>query len=144
MRDEILAKVIKNFEKTFPRTANRGKIFQLSEWNELTVVLDDTSVAVYDDYAKTCRLLPKKFDEMTEQEFRSEFSKRLKSVMDKLHISQKNLAEKTEINQITISNYITGKSTPGFYNVYKIAMVLHCSVEDFLYLGGPQDDLDIN
>lgn len=133
---DILAKVSHNFDKTFPKTSKNAVACRLTDWNELLVTLNDDSVVIYDDYTKTCRLMPKDFSKMTELEFRTEFSKRLKSIMEKLHISQKDLAEKTDINQITISNYTTGKSTPGFYNVYKIASVLHCSVEDFLYLGG--------
>jgi transcriptional regulator with XRE-family HTH domain len=53
--------------------------------------------------------------------------------MTRQGVSQLELSELTGIPQSTISNYLTGKFLPGFYNMDKIAKALKCSIDEFRY-----------
>ena len=62
-----------------------------------------------------------------------EFRQRLRRLMTRQGVSQLELSELTGIPQSTISNYLTGKFLPGFYNMDKIAKALKCSIDEFRY-----------
>ena len=70
---------------------------------------------------------------MSEQQCREEFSIRLKRLMYRQGVTQKELSEETGISEMTISNYMNGKRTPSFYNVDKISKALKCSIDIFRY-----------
>lgn len=67
-----------------------------------------------------------------EQEFRKEVGIRIRRMMRRKGMSQGDLAAATRISEQTISKYITGKVTPSSYNMNKIAIVLGCTLEDFI------------
>lgn len=100
---------------------------------ELLIKMSDSSVVLYDDVDQTFRKLPQDRDHMTEQQCRHELGMRLKRLMYRRGVTQKQLAEKTGISEIAISNYINEKQTPSFYNVDRIAKVLQCSIDDLRY-----------
>lgn len=68
---------------------------------------------------------------MTEQEYRNEFSKRLKSMIKDEEITQKELSKLTGISEHTISAYITSKSTPSLYHANEIARALKKPINYF-------------
>lgn len=77
---------------------------------------------------------------MSEFECRTEYGKRLSSIMKAQGINQKELAEMTGVTPISINNYITGKSGPSWYNADKIARALNVSMEEFRYLEVKEDN----
>ena len=99
----------------------------------LVAHLDDGTSVIYDNYLKTIRRLPDNPRELTEEECRNEFGIRLRKVMQRKLISQKELAAKTGIDESLLSSYINGKRSPSFYKVDQIAKALDCSTEDFRY-----------
>lgn len=59
---------------------------------------------------------------------------RLREHREKLHLTQKQLAEKAGIGQATISETERGKYTPGVDVALMLAEALGCSVEDLFSL----------
>lgn len=59
----------------------------------------------------------------------------LKLAMKKFDLNQPQLAKKTAISSGLISDYLNGKSEPGYSNIEKIAIGLGLSVSRFFALG---------
>ena len=89
---------------------------------------------IFDMYDKYIHRLPQDPNNMTDEECRREFGMRLERLMRLKCMTQTELAMKTNISQYLISNYITGKTSPGFYNLDKIARALDCSIDEFRYV----------
>lgn len=122
-----------NLRMYFPFVINESeRIVENGNW-ELIAYLKDGTVFSYNDYLKTLRKLPNDSKNMTETECRHEFGIRLKRFMDRKGVSQSELSNLTGISMQSISNYITGKASPSFYNADKIAKALNCSIEEFRY-----------
>ena len=125
---------LENLRLYFPYIAEHMAEYDHDICNyEITVYLDDGKVVVYDDIDHTIRELPNKRRELTEDAFRNGFGRKLNKLMYRKGFTQEDLAECTGINRVIISGYITGKHTPSFYNVCKIAKALECSTEEFKY-----------
>ena len=125
--------LLEEFKSNFHYSDDEIDRYRQTGQHSLTIYLTDGSRVLYDDISKTCRTLPASSRNMTEQECMKEFGYRLKSIMRGLRINQTDLSEITGISQTVISNYINGRTTPGFYNVDRIAKALGCSVDDFRY-----------
>lgn len=125
--------MFENLKSYFPFIARDTVDYKEVGPFELTVYLNDGSVVAYDDYAKSFRVLPSNSDDLTEHECRREFGIRLHKLLNRKCITQNELSERTGISIQCISKYITGRRTPSFYNVDKIAKALGCSMEDFRY-----------
>lgn len=100
----------------------------------LMVTLEDGDQYLYYNDDHTIRRLPKDPEDMTEEECRKEFSRRLSRIMLFKGITQQILSDRTGIGQSRISDYMTGKNTPSFYKVDKIAKALGCSVDELRYI----------
>ena len=99
---------------------------------ELIVTVSDGTRYLYNDLDEGIRRLPDR-DNMTRQECASEFGYRLTNIMRFKNVTQEELSDITDIPQARLSEYITGRRMPGFYNVDKIARALDCSVDDLRY-----------
>lgn len=111
----------------------------IAEWSEtapfeLTIKLKSGRTVAYDDLTKTIRTLPKDSNNMTDEEIKIEFGKRLQKMMYIRGVTQTELSEQSGIPQPMISSYMTGRTMPSFAKVDKIARVLKCSVDDLRYL----------
>lgn len=99
---------------------------------ELIVTVSDGTRYLYNDLDEGIRRLPDR-ENMTKEECISEFGYRLNNIMRFKNITQEMLSDFTGIPQARLSEYITGKRAPGFYNVDKIARALNCSVDELRY-----------
>lgn len=122
-----------NFKNQFPCFADRAVEYREKGPFELVVKLDDGHVISYYDTEQGIRRLPNDDSCLTEEECREEFGIRLYRLMYDKGITQSELSEITGITQSNISNYITGRKTPSFYTVDKIARALDCSIEELRY-----------
>lgn len=104
--------------------------YEESEW-DLVAKLSDGTRLIFDGHIHTIRGLPDN-DDMTEAQFRLEFSKRLYKTLNRRNITQLELSQKTDISPMAISTYINRKATPSLYNVHKIARALNCSIDDLI------------
>lgn len=124
-----------NFKLYFPIAAKLVTEYRKTGLFDLTIKLDDGTSVIYDDMDHTIRTLPRDSNAMTEKECRREFGLRLRKIMFLKGVTQAELSERTGLSQPMISNYISAKTTPSFYNVDKIAKALGCSTEDLRYTG---------
>ena len=130
MKDDI----IRHFEMYFPSIARHAIETRPGKYFTLFVRLDNGDAYIYEDVDHYIRRLPSNSDEMTEDEFKKEFSRRLKHVMYMKGVTQEVLAERTGLSQPAISAYLSGRSTPTVYNLDKIARALKCPVDDLRYI----------
>ena len=122
-----------NLRMYFPFVISESEQIVENGNRELIAYLKDGSVLSYNDYSKTLRKLPSDSKNMTETECRHEFGIRLRHFMELKGVSQLELSNMTGISTHMICKYITGKSSPSFYNADKIAKALNCSIEEFRY-----------
>lgn len=133
-RNSTLDRYIENFHLYFPCTADMAVDYELTGNWWLTVKLNDGRVVVYDDLENTIRNVPRDANNMTEIQCRKEFGYRLKTFIRRKCLTQDEVAKRAGISRVVLSRYITGKQTPSFYIVDKIAKALGCSVDEFRYL----------
>lgn len=75
---------------------------------------------------------------MTEQE---SFIKKLSILLEKKNITQRELAEKINVTEVTISRYLSGERSPRIEIVSKIAEFFGVSID---YLLGKEETANIN
>lgn len=127
--------LIANFELCFPTLAKKVIEYTYDpSLNELIILLRDGEVWSYEDTDNSIHHLPNDCNNMSDDEYKCEFGRRLKKMMRRKHISQDELTERTGITQCMISRYMNGRSIPTFINVDKIARALNCSVDDLRYI----------
>ena len=70
---------------------------------------------------------------MTEREWREEFSRRLRRIAYRnKKYNQRQLAEASGINEVTISRYDNGLRSPTSENLIKIARALDCTIDELV------------
>lgn len=69
---------------------------------------------------------------MTKEQWRYEFSFRLRKRMKRKGYNQRQLAELTGLSEVTLSRYINGVREPSSSVVYRIAKVLNCTVDELV------------
>ena len=126
-------RLIDRLDRCYPSLVKNAVEYIQDSPTELIIKLNDGSTVLYEDIDQTVRVLPQDSSNMTEQQCRHEFSVRLRQIMFKRGITQKELSEETGISEVTLSHYITGKRTPNFYNVDKISKALRCSIDSLRY-----------
>ena len=126
--------LIENFKRYYPRLYAEAVEFIGCDWDELIILLDDGTRLLYDDHEHSFRAIPTDYNELSEEECRREFGRRLYKILRVKGVTQTELAEMTGIPGPMISNYIRGKRSPSFYKVDKIAKALQCSIEDLRYI----------
>lgn len=55
---------------------------------------------------------------------------RIREYLDRKHMSQRELAERLDVTEVTISRYVTGMREPKLKNALMIAKELGCTVEE--------------
>jgi len=122
------------FKLYFPVTADKAVDYRETSKYELTIKLSNGDMVLYDDIDKSIRNLPRNTNSLTEAECRAEFGRRLRKIMYMQGISQKELAESTNISTTMLSKYMNGSASPSFYVVDRIAKALDCSADMFRYI----------
>jgi transcriptional regulator with XRE-family HTH domain len=70
---------------------------------------------------------------MTEQEWREEFSDRLRALKwRRRQWNQKELAEASNLSEMTISNYMNASRTPDILAIINIAIALDCRIDELI------------
>lgn len=111
----------------------------IGDW-ETVFTLSDNSKVIFDEFHETIKIIKPRTKnnlDLSEQEWREEFSRKLKRKMEFRGITQKEFAADIGISVHTMCNYTTGKSTPSAHVVAKMASIFRCSISeltDFSYL----------
>lgn len=117
------------FQTWFPVIASQTVEWYMHSDFDLVAVMSDGSRILYDDFWQTIRKLPKI---ETEEQYRIEFGRRLRALMDRKQITQGTLSEMIDIPQSRISEYMNGKHMPSAFVVDKIAKAIGCSKDDIM------------
>lgn len=122
-----------NFKRCFPSEAREVEEWRPAGMFELFIKLRDGRKYLYDENENAIRRLPNDPNSLSEDECRNEFGRRLYRIMWLKGVTQLELSQMTGISQSIISGYMTGKHTPSFYNVDKIAKALNLSMDELRY-----------
>lgn len=126
-------RLIQNLKRTYNFLYENMESYEVVTDFDVYLKMKDSSIVLYDDFDRSFRTLPADKNDMTEEQCKLEFAYRLYRIMQRKHITQQELANRTGITQQQISSYITGKRLPSFYNIDKIAKALDCSVDELRY-----------
>lgn len=72
---------------------------------------------------------------MSLDEWTTEFTKRLKWLMQERKLNNKELAKKTGVTNVTIGRYVNGKHIPDAYTIIELSKALGCSVSYLIDFG---------
>ena len=129
----VRKELIDNARAYYPFLLEQAVGFTQASPFDLIIRLNDGSAMLYDDLNKSFRTLPKDSRNMSERECKNEFGNRLRTIMYRKGMTQQELGELSGIPQPVISSYISGKTSPTFYRVDRIAKALGCSIDDLTY-----------
>lgn len=99
---------------------------------EIAVKMKNGRKFIFDGFKHTVRSLVNPED-VSEEVFAGSLAKRMKRMMDIQNITQSELAEKIDVSKNTVNNYITGKTQPTAFVLFKIANVLNCDINELVY-----------
>lgn len=124
---------LRNVQMDYPWIAKDADEYFTDDPFEVVVRLLDGTMVAYDDLTHMVRRLPSNSNELSESEFMNEFGIRLRRIMAVKCINELELSRRTGVSNVSISNYLTCKTMPSFYNVYKIAKALDWPIEKLMY-----------
>jgi DNA-binding XRE family transcriptional regulator len=90
-------------------------------------VLNDLYL-MYNNLNKGCQVSEK--DKKSKVKEFTNFPKNLRVFMTIAKMSQKELAQRCKLSNVTINYYLSGKRSPNINNVSKIAAALNLKIED--------------
>lgn len=133
MRRATVEELIRNFTRNHPGFQGEVAGYYQDGPMGLVVKLKSGKAIWYDDINKSLRRLPDNPHEMTSDQFRYEFKKRIEKILIFRSMTQNDLAEKIGVDPSQLNRYLNGKNIPSFFIVDKIAKALDCSVDDLRY-----------
>lgn len=125
--------ILEQLEMHFPHVSENMESYESDGIYGLFIRMKDGRKLYYDNIDDSIWKLPDDKDNMTEEEYRREFGRRLRMIMRRQGINQLTLAEQAGLTQPQLSKYMNGKTTASSYVVRKIARVLNCSLDELLY-----------
>lgn len=123
--------MFEDFREQFPSIAKNVVDCYPCGRLEIVMWLNDGSKVLYNYTSKTmrtmkCRDRGEESSYSSEEEWKADFATVLSRKMRAKNMTQKELAELTGVSSMLISKYMNGKSSPGVYNLMKIAEALEC------------------
>ena len=108
-----------------------SEIKELNEW-DLLIKFRNGRKVLFDRFTGYYKnIFYENIKEITEEQEMREFSFRLRSLIGRKQVSQKELAERVGTSQVMISRYVKGDVIPSVLMVRKIAKALGYSMDDF-------------
>lgn len=89
---------------------------------------------IYDQNENYLRPIIYKNDNLTEEEFKKEFSYRLRTYMARHFITQEDMAKRIRTSQTMMYRYCNGLVIPSVYKMELMAKILHYPLESFFYI----------
>ena len=126
--------MLKNFSLMYPSTSELVVNHKYIGDFEMVFELSDGSKVRYDEYGNGIETIKHSYyedrTELSEEEWKKEFTRKLKKKLKLKGVTQKELASAIEVSEVAISRYISGKRIPSMYTVIKIAKFFHCPIDD--------------
>lgn len=123
----------RNFELRYPSIARSMVSCEEDGVYDYIIKTDDGCMYIYDCLDESIKKIVDDPRRMTEEDFRRETGRRIKRMMRRRQLTESELSDATGISQVMLSRYITGKSSPSFYNISKIATALNCDICEFKF-----------
>ena len=101
---------------------------------DIFIKFKDGRKYIYDQTRNYLRPILYKHYELTEEEFKKEFSIRLRSYMSRHYITQEDMAKRIGTGQTMLYRYCNGLVLPSVYKIQLIANVLKYPLESFFYI----------
>ena len=101
---------------------------------DIFIKFKDGRKYIYDQTRNYLRPILYKHYELTEEEFKKEFSIRLRSYMGRHYITQEDMAKRIGTGQTMLYRYCNGLVLPSVYKIQLIANVLKYPLESFFYI----------
>ena len=89
---------------------------------------------IYEQLENYLRPVYLKNNMITEEQFKKEFSYRLRTYMNRHYISQEEMAKQIGTSQTMLYRYCNGLVLPSIYKIQLIANVLKYPLESFFYI----------
>ena len=133
--------IFNEFKSRHPSLARQVMDYRPKGQMEIMVWLHDGRELIYNYLSKKARFayipeeqktyrVERSYINFSEEEWRNEFSIRLKALLQAKKITQKELSNITNISERMITKYANAISTPSYYNILKLARALDCSTSD--------------
>ena len=128
--------ILERFKLYYPNLANTMVSWRPGSRVTIIAELSDGAKLEFHDTLGTIRTLRHDPGVLhCEEDWRKEFTYRLIGLMYELEMTRIELSEKTGISMSSIGKYISGRSTPSGWAVFRLAEALDCPVE---YLMGTE------
>lgn len=131
MIENMYEQAIREFEIYFPGIAkDTVKCYPMGRHEILFVTKNNDQYIYYTMLHSVKKLRNVRDEDLSEEDWRVNFSMGLQFKMMSIGMTQRDLAERTGITTLSIHNYVTGKSLPSIYYAERIAEALGCSIAE--------------
>lgn len=130
-------RVISEFKMWYPTFYERAEFITTVGYHLVLAALDDGTKVEFCSLDNTLRDVTRTYDtdfndNMDDEEYRKEFSIRLKTLLHDRGIKQEDLADTIGVSRQIMSRYINGKSMPKVYIIRRMSRVLDCDIRDLI------------
>ena len=126
---------LRKFELMYPRLYSQiVSHIMIAEFETLFTLEDGTKV-IFDELTDRCiRLRPRDENspDLSKEEWRLEFARQLKKKLAVRGISQRELADRLGMTEVTVSKYVNGTQMPDSYTVYRISNIINCPLIELI------------
>lgn len=126
--------LLEEFRYYFPNEYDRAMNLRERNFGELLFDTIDGKTYVFDQFMDTISREDNRSPDnpRTPEEWRREFAFRFRRCMNRINMTQQELAEAIGVSQPTVGNWYQGKTTPSVEHAVKIAHELGRDVSEFL------------
>lgn len=144
MSNKITWKMVYDeFKSIYPNKRREVIYYESYGPSEILIFMKDGSKYVYNQQyrrlrcVKEARPVPKP-EPIGDKERLIIFSKKLRKIMRKQHINQRELSELTGISRQAINRYLNCERIPDIRTIWKIVDALECEPNDLLLINRPK------
>lgn len=116
----------------FVREDDINEVNMFGEY-DLIIKFKDGRKYTYDMFTNTFRRILYEDDNLTDDQWNFEFRTRLSQLISRNFITNKELAERMDTSEVTISRYLNGRCIPNSRMLDRLITALGCSFEEFFY-----------
>ena len=124
------------FIMMFPSYSDEIMNYKYIGDRETIFYMKDNSKVIFDELDKSARYIKPRENmssELSEEEWKNEFSRKLNRKISLKNITKKELSDKVDISYATLRRYFYGDSIPDIFTLRKIAKVLECNEAELIY-----------
>lgn len=120
--------IFNNLDLYYPEIADDIQSWYTSGDWEITLKLKDGRKWIFDGRDNV--LIRIRDDDIAQEEYVQEFSRRLNRKMRDAGIGTDELGERLGVSRATVSRYLNGHTIPSGYVIMRIAQILQCSTNE--------------